>query len=539
MKKLFTIAAALMVSFSLWADSVTFSATEMSEQASGVTKGDVTALCPTKVGDQQWYKNSSTIKAPAISLGSSADTAVIVPASGKSLHFRVADGFVITGISIEAAANSDSVCGEPIVIWAGEINKTPAYVGNIDVPARNETEKPAAVEVGNIPTGATAFAVYRRIKYNSTTGEIGSGSNFGRSQQTWNIFNVTVTYEAVTPSTDPVTAAAISGENACMIGSTVTLTCTAAKATTYQWYLNGAAIDGATAKTYAFTPTAAGEFSFTCAASNDYTTTPVVSAAHVVEVVDPSNVCGELIKATHTGEKTATVTGILGGTVDKQTQGGGKLGSNGHYFGIKLANGSFMPGDLVTVEASKLEGGNAIDVFSDKGTTRLVAESLPIDTIAPAVFTLSATTEWIYIYRLSSATNPSIKSISVTRSCEASNNADMGSLTINGETIQAVNNVYSYTVGASVDLTQVAVAFTLAHPLASANVTSPFMIDVPAAGADANTQVITVTAQDGTTTANYTVSVSKSAAANNDATLSALAVNGYTLSPAFAADVSD
>ena len=202
MKKIFTFCAAVLASVSMWAESVTFSATEMSETAAGVTKGKVTALCPTKAGDQQWYKDeSSTIKGKAISISSSADTAVIVPAAGKSLHFRIADGYTITGISIEAAANKDSICGEPIVIWTDAVNHTPAYVGTIEAPARNATSKPAAINVANIPEGATAFAVYRRIKYNSSTREIGTGSNFGRSQQTWNIFNVTVEYKA--NCTDP------------------------------------------------------------------------------------------------------------------------------------------------------------------------------------------------------------------------------------------------------------------------------------------------------------------------------------------------
>ncbi|MGN0226770.1 MAG: hypothetical protein ACI4AI_01720 [Paludibacteraceae bacterium] len=198
MKKLLTLTAAVLASFSLWAESVTFSATEMSGKTDGVTKGQITALCPTSASDQQWYKEggSTTIKEKAINLNSSADSAVIIPVASKSLHFRVADGYTITGISIEAAASKDSICGEPIVIWAGAINKTPAYVGNIEVPSRAETSKPAAIEITNIPENATGFALYRRIKYNSSTGEIGSGSNYGRSLQTWNIFNVTVTYSA-------------------------------------------------------------------------------------------------------------------------------------------------------------------------------------------------------------------------------------------------------------------------------------------------------------------------------------------------------
>ena len=348
---------------------------------------------------------------------------------------------------------------------------------------------------------------------------------------------ITLTLGNATPSTDPVESAEISGETACALGGSVELTCNAPKATTYQWYLGGAAIEGANAKKYTFTPTAAGEFSFTCAASNDYTATPVVAAAFVVTVVDPSAACGELIKAVHVNKNTATVTGVLGGTADKNTQDNGKLGSNGHYFGVKLAQGNFMAGDEVTIVASVLNGGNTATIYSDKGTTLLGSVDFDAESLT-AVYTLEDNVEWVYVYRNSSACNPNIESITVNRSCEASSNANIKSLTINGEAVEAVEGVYSYTVGASVDLAAVEVVYTLAHPKATATPASGFTVNVPAADAAANTQVITVTAQNGAQ-ANYTVSVAKSAEASNDATLSALAVNGYTLSPAFDAGVQE
>ena len=346
---------------------------------------------------------------------------------------------------------------------------------------------------------------------------------------------ITLTLGNATPSTDPVESAEISGETACAIGASVELTCNAPKATTYQWYLGGAAIEGANAKKYTFTPTAAGEFSFTCAASNDYTATPVVAAAFVVTVVDPSAACGELIKATHVNKNTATVTGVLGGTADKNTQDNGKLGSNGHYFGVKLAQGNFMAGDEVTIVASVLNGGNTATIYSDKGTTLLGSVDFDAESLT-ATYTMEDEAEWIYVYRTASTCNPNIEYISVNRSCEASDNNKIKSLTINGEAVEAVEGVYSYTVGASVNLAAAEVVYTLAHPKATATPASGFMVNVPNAGDPANTQVITVVAENGSE-ATYTVSVAKSAALSTDATLSALTVDGYTLDPAFAADV--
>ena len=302
-QKLFVLWLMLLVGIgSAWAEMVTFTATEMSEQTNGIKKGNITAFCPTKAGDQQWYKNSSTIKGSAISLNSSADTAVIVPVSGKSIHFRADANYIITAISIEAAANKDSICGEPIVIWSGEINKTPAYVGTIEVPSRAETSKPNAIEITNIPDGATAFALYRRIKYNSTTGEIGTGSNFGRSQQTWNIFNITITYEAVISCTTPTTALSLAASKSedLLVGDEITFTTTGGNGGTIKLY------DGETEITSPWTATV-GEHSFTavqednegvCGATTDAIEFIVISATPVTSASISANVTSPVAQGT-------------------------------------------------------------------------------------------------------------------------------------------------------------------------------------------------------------------------------------------------
>ena len=200
-----------------------------------------------------------------------------------------------------------------------------------------------------------------------------------------------------------------------------------------------------------------------------------------------------------------------------------------------MANGKFQAGDEVTILASALNGGNTATIYSDKGTTLLGSVDFDTESLT-ATYTLEEETEWVYLYRAESACNPSVESITVTRSCEASDNNDIKSLTINGEAVEAVEGVYSYTVGASVNLAAAQVVYTLAHPKATATPASGFMVDVPNAGDPANTQVITVTAQNGDQ-ATYTVSVTKSAELSKDASLKALSVDGYTLDPEFAADV--
>ena len=631
MRKLFTLTLALLASFSLWAETVTFTAAEMSEKTTGVKKGVITAFCPTKASDQQAYKSGSAVKHSAISLSSSADTAVIVPASGKSLHFRADADYKITGISIFAAANKDSICGEPIVIWTGAIDHNPAFVGNIEAPSRAGSSDPDPIVVTNIPDGATAFAVYRRIKYNSSTGEIGSGSNFGRSQQTWNIFSVSVTYEEVvacTPDTKasfeaasteltitdvvanpsttltftkgdnksdptfvvtkggettsdasvvgttfsataagtyivtatqavdetnnicevikqvtitvtaqvPVTACSIEGPTAGYAGYELTYTATAANATAFAWYVDDALQEGETDAEFVYTGVK-GNHSIYATATNAYTATPVASDPIDLTV---TKLCGMLIKATHKKATTADIdpASVVGGTVDKNTQDGGKLGSNGHYFGVKLASGSFMAGDVVTVVASTLNGGNTATLFSDKGTHSLGSAAFDSES-KTATITLTESTTWIYLYRVDGEVcNPTMGYISVTRSCEDSDDASVKSLTVNDVAVakDAESNKFEYTVSTNYAEENVTVAFTI-HPLATSDKEgNTFTIPTPSAG-DTNGASFKVTAEDGTQVT-YTVFITKAASLSDDATLKALSVEGYEISPAFDAETT-
>ena len=500
MRKIFTLAAAVLATMAMSATTI-FSYTLTGPGADGTTydaEGGTAKCVKTMasggsneitIGDQTFYKFNSS----------------------SAWEFTLADeGVFAEGdvVSITAACGTSNKSGKGVKLNGISVTG--------DFPASTANTITYTVQAGDAIVGQTTI----RVERNDSDIKFGS---------------IAVDREGATPSTDPVESAAISGENACALGGSVELTCNAPKATTYQWSMNGAAIDGATAKKYTFTPTAAGTFSFTCAASNEYNNTPVVADAFVVTVTDPSSACGELIKATHVNKNTATVTGVLGGTADKNTQDNGKLGNNGHYFGVKLANGTFQAGDVVTIVASVLNGGNTATIYADKGNTYLGSADFDTESMT-ATYTMEDEAEWIYVYRTASTCNPNIEYISVNRSCEASDNNKIKSLTINGEAVEAVEGVYSYTVGASVNLAAAEVVYTLAHPKATATPASGFMVNVPNAGDPANTQVITVVAENGSE-ATYTVSVAKSAALSTDATLSALTVDGYTLDPAFAADV--
>ena len=128
-----------------------------------------------------------------------------------------------------------------------------------------------------------------------------------------------------------------------------------------------------------------------------------------------------IIRAKHTGATTADVKGSIGGTVDKNTQAAGKLGSNGHYFGIQLAEGNFQAGDSLVIVAT-LNGGNIATLYTESEGTNLI-DTVPFDaTTGIASYVLKAEASAIYIVRLTSDCNPTVSMMQVYRTGTAPSN---------------------------------------------------------------------------------------------------------------------
>lgn len=502
MRKLFTFAVAILASLAMMAQEFTFTGSSLPEGWTG-----------TNLGSSNFNGES--------------DKVLKVSASG-TLTYTFAEAVDMSSIDFVFSFGSKDA-GKAVDLVAYDANDTELGSAQL-VQAEQQTGS-------NIKQEANVAFAYSGVKKFTITNS--SDKNFLLGYISFNT-------GSVTPSTDPVTVAEISGDEACMVGNSVTLTCTAAHATAYQWSMNGTAIEGATAKKYTFTPQAAGEFSFTCAASNDYTPVPVVSAAHVVTVVDPADACGELIKATHTGGKTATVTGVIGGTVDKNIADNGKFSGKGKFFGLTLASGTFRTGDELNVHTTTAAEQGTIAIYADKSGENLLYDTQSMGELGDNLITLPDALNGLstfYICRTeTNGWNGFVDYISVSRECGASSNAEMGKVWVMAgdearEYAAAEDGNYYLVVPASVELTEVEVFFSLAHPRATANVSSPVTIAVPAAGAETNSQVITVTAEDGEHQKSYTVFVSKSDQMSTDASLKSLSVNGFTLDPVFAADV--
>jgi len=351
----------------------------------------------------------------------------------------------------------------------------------------------------------------------------------------------------VNPKT-PVVEVTVTGATAGYLNDEVTFTATAEYAASYRWTIDGVAQSSTTA-TMSFTPTVAGDYSIVCEARNDFND-PGEWIASSTHTFTASKLCGELIKIVQNGQSDGIVSGILTGTKDvKLSSGtseynektGRKIGSDNYWLGITNLSKPLRAADVVTVYVTT--ASTKLQLFSDKGTTLIgEMESGVVQGENEIVLNSSATgATAIYLYRTStagSAMNPFVHSLSVTRSCIPSTDCSISDVTVNSESVTPVGKVYSYEVPAASALTEVAVAYSI-HPLATASPASGFTVAVPDAGDPANTQTITVTAEDGTHSDTYTISVSRAASLSDDATLTALSVTGYTLDPTFAAATED
>jgi hypothetical protein len=135
-----------------------------------------------------------------------------------------------------------------------------------------------------------------------------------------------------------------------------------------------------------------------------------------------TNLCGVLIKAVHTGSKTADVTGIVGGTVDKNIASDGKFSGAGKFWGLTLADGvTFAEGDILNVHVSTAAGQGTIAIYADKNGETLLYNTQTVGEVGDNLIELPAALDGratFYICRTSDNNwNGYVDTISVTRDC--------------------------------------------------------------------------------------------------------------------------
>lgn len=506
MKKIFTLAAAMLASFTLMAQTAIFgpftvnTETNVKDQENAVNGGiavlskifDSGGSNEVTIADQTFYKFSSstavkcTLSEGTFEEGDSIEVIVASNASSKKT----------TGVKLN---NSIDVYGE---VPGGEAAKF-SYI----------------VKAEDGIAGQNNFTVNR---YNSD-------SKFG---------TITVFRESVTPSTDPVSEVTITGPTEGFVGIPVTLKAKTDKKADKIWWTDKYGVTQSEEAEFTFTPAAEGEVTYTAWAENAYNVSPVTKD-HTLSIA--GKLCGELIKATHTGGKTATVEGVIGGTADKNTANDGKFGGKGQYFGITLASGAFLAGDELNVHTTKAAEQGTLAIYADKAGETLLfdSESMGVEgdniIVLPAALNEKST---LYICRTETNNwNGFVDFIAVNRACGASNNADVSEVRVNGVVVEPEGEkgtLYNYTLSASYSEPTVSIALTLAHPKATIKygLDNPYEMGTPDAGSSKG-QAFTIVAEDGVTEKTITVNVAKSATLSNNWFLSELSIDGYTLDPAF------
>ena len=243
MKKIFTIAAAVLASFSLMAADATFTMSEIfdgNNQSAEVTEPVAATVSTTasksnakdgKLGSDGNY--FQIVLADATFSAASLNGYINTTATDKNWAFQ---------FSFDGGAN-----------WTDE-----ALQANDGDKTSHDIE--VAVE---IPLNANGFRVVRRAGTSTI------------------VNSITLTLGA--PSTDPVTEVTISGPTEAYVGQKVTLTATTdVKATSIEWKLDDQTFEFGNSVN--FYPDVEGDFTFVVYAKNDYNVDPAVSAPHVVSV---------------------------------------------------------------------------------------------------------------------------------------------------------------------------------------------------------------------------------------------------------------
>ncbi|MBQ6763659.1 MAG: hypothetical protein IJP45_00570 [Paludibacteraceae bacterium] len=261
MKKIFTLAAAVLASFSLWAETIVLS--------------EVTP-------EENWYevagvgrisnKSGSAFSDPDMSCEG------ITGFKTGSSYFTIQTYAALNGIVVTAQSTSNRTI--KAVSVAEELSKSAPSESNVEFEliGSNESYAVPKNECGNEFTlnfkDGVAANSYIQIVFSGNAEIVAVEFNAG----------------TVTPSTDPVATVTLSGDAEAYVGETVTVTAsTDVKANAFQWLVNDAVQEGAEAAKFDFKADAAGTYSIVCKAKNDYNEDWVASAALAI-VVSEKNV---------------------------------------------------------------------------------------------------------------------------------------------------------------------------------------------------------------------------------------------------------
>ena len=338
MKKLFTLAAAVLASLTMMAQTEIFSFTVTS--------------ATTTIGNYSATGGSASLAGGAHATGSSNEITV-----GEQTYYKFNSS---TKWTFTLSGNDTFAEGDVIAIKA-------ASNASSDKNGKGFKLAGSIVVTGNFPKNTANTLTYTVAKNDAIIGK----TNFTLERNDSDIKFGTITITRPAAEVNPVAEVTIAGPAIGAIDKASSYTATTdVKADAYQWYVNDVAVNEAIDKTFEYTPTATGNYSIVCKARNANNATDEWIASDAIVLKVYSVPCGEIIKATLTSGTAATVTGTIGGTADASLSSNKKLDKN-KYFGITLADGTFQEGDTVVITMTTA-GGNYPCLFGDKNRNTLL-----------------------------------------------------------------------------------------------------------------------------------------------------------------------
>ena len=281
------------------------------------------------------------------------------------------------------------------------------------------------------------------------------------------------------------------------------------------------------------------------------TATPTVADATASVTVNgvavtSGNASGAIALAVGTNTITTVVTAQDGTTTKTYTKTVTRSAASGNsqLGALSLSSGTLAPAFASGTTSYTASVSNATTSLTVTPTVADATASVTVNGVATTsgnasgAIALNVGSNTITVTVTAQNGTPQSYTVTVTRA--ASSNADLSALSLSSGTLAPAfaAGTTSYTASVSNATTSLTVTPTVAAGTSSVTVNGVATTSGNASGAialavGANTLTTVVTAQDGTTTKTYTVTVTRAASSNAD--LSALSLSSGTLSPVFAA----
>ena len=308
----------------------------------------------------------------------------------------------------------------------------------------------------------------------------------------------------------------------------------------------------------AFASTTLGYTDSVTNAVSSVTVTPTTSDPNATVTVNGTTVAsgaasGVIALAVGMNNINVVVTAQDGTTMQTYTivvNRAGALSNNAALSNLTISSGTLMPAFAATTLGYTDSVTNAVTSItvtpttSDPNATVTVNGTTVASGSASGSIALAVGVNNInVVVTAQDGTTMQTYSIAVNRAGAASNNASLSNLTLSAGTLTPsfASTTLGYTDAVSNATTSVTVTPTTADANATVIVNGTAVASGSASGAIAlgmpgsSTPVtVIVTAQDGTTTATYTIAVNRAGASSNNAALSNLTISSGSLTPAFA-----